>query len=125
MIESLNRGHKVFITIGFVIYDCSDGCNGHFNDGYNYVKQKYQLDLELSTLSDEELDKISRLCTDLSHPRPWIFVVRIFIDVFIGYRIIKIFMIKSIWINTENEAFWRYMYHNLSEAMAILSFSES
>ncbi|KAF6016745.1 hypothetical protein EB796_024947 [Bugula neritina] len=52
----------------------SEGCNGHYNDGYFYVKQKYELDLELSTISQEDLDKISRLCTAMSSPHSFIYM---------------------------------------------------
>ena len=54
---------------------CSNGCNAHFDDGYHYIKQMYELNLKLSRLNDRQLDKISRLCSDLSVPRPWIFIV--------------------------------------------------
>ena len=47
---------------------CRDGCSGHFNSGYNYLRLKYELELDLEKMNEEQLNRISRLCSELAQP---------------------------------------------------------
>ena len=43
------------------------------------MKQKFELDLELSSISQRDLDKIRRLCSDVRQPEEWLFLVRLYV----------------------------------------------